>query len=203
MARAYDRGGRRLGIMALKQKLDYSDLASAPDDGLRYEILNGDLLVTPAPSLVHQRVSRRLQRQLEDYFHTAGRGEVFDAPADVILTPHDVVEPDLLVVTDAQQLSRRGVEGPPTLVVEILSLSTRDHDQTLKARRYAELGIPHYWIVDPDALRIVFYSAEGRRYVVAAEAEGDTTVVAPGWPGLTIAVGELWKPSPLERADGA
>ena len=189
--------------MALKQKLDYSDLASAPDDGLRYEILNGDLLVTPAPSLVHQRVSRRLQRQLEDSFHTAGRGEVFAAPADVILTPHDVVEPDLLVVTDAQQLSRRGVEGPPTLVVEILSPSTRDHDQTLKARRYAELGIPHYWIVDPDALRVAFYRAKGPRYVVAAEAEGDTTVEAPGWPGLTIAVGELWKPSPLERPDGA
>jgi len=95
------------------------------------------------------------------------------------------------------------VEGPPTLVVEILSPSTRDRDQTLKARRYAELGIPHYWIVDPDALRIVFHSAEGPSYVVAADAEGDTTVEAPGWPGLTIAVGELWQPSPLERADGA
>ena len=95
------------------------------------------------------------------------------------------------------------MEGPPTLVVEILSPSTRDRDQTLKARRYAALGIPHYWIVDPDALRIAFYRAEGQSYVMAAEAEGDTTVEAPGWPGLTIAVGELWKPSPLERADGA
>ena len=126
MARADDREGRCLGIMALKQTLDYSDLACAPDDGLRYEILDGDLLVTPAPSVVHQRVSRRLQRQLEDYFHAEGRGEVFDAPTDVILTPHDVVEPDLLVVTDIQQLSRRGVEGPPALVVEILSSSTRE-----------------------------------------------------------------------------
>ena len=203
MERTYDREGRRSGIMALKQKLDYLDLASAPADRLRYEILDGELLVTPAPSLVHQRVSRRLQRQLEDYFHAAGRGEVFAAPTDVILTPHDVVEPDLVVVTDARQFSRRGVEGPPTLVVEILSPSTRDRDQTLKARRYAELGIPHYWIVDPDAMRIVFYRAEGASYVVAGDAEGDTTVEAPGWPGLTIAVGELWQPSPLERADRA
>ena len=203
MEPAYDLEGRRLGIMALKQQLDYSDLASAPDDGLRYELLDGELLVTPSPSLVHQRVSRRLQRQLEDYFHTTGRGEVFDAPSDVILTPHDVVEPDLLVVTDARQFSRRGVEGPPALVVEILSPSTRDRDQTVKARRYAVLGIPHYWIVDPDALRIAFYRAEGPSYVVAAVAEGDTTVEAPGWPGLTIAVGELWKPSPLERREGS
>ena len=95
------------------------------------------------------------------------------------------------------------MEGPPALVVEILSPSTRDRDQTLKARRYAELGIPHYWIVDPDAVRIALYRTEGPRYVVAAEADGDTTVEAPGWPGLTIAVGELWKPSPLERAEGA
>ena len=80
--RAYDREGRRPSIMALKQQLDYSDLASAPDDGLRYEILDGELLVTPAPSLVHQRVSSRLQRQLEDYFHPAGRGEVFTAPTE-------------------------------------------------------------------------------------------------------------------------
>ena len=85
-------------------------------------------------------------------------------------------------------------DGPP---------STRDRDQTLKARRYAELGIPHYWIVDPDALRIAFHRAEGSSYVVAADAEGDTTVEAPDWLGLTIAVDELWTPSPLERADGA
>ncbi len=93
------------------------------------------------------------------------------------------------------------MEGPPTLVVEILSPSTRDRDQTLKARRYAELGIPHYCIVDPDAVRIAFYSAEGPSYVVAADAEGDTTVEAPDWLGLTIAVGELWKPSPLFPPD--
>ncbi len=77
MERTYDREGRRQGIMALEQKLDYSVLASAPDDRLRYELLDGELLVTPAPGLVHQRVSRRLQRQLEDYFHAAGRGELW------------------------------------------------------------------------------------------------------------------------------
>ncbi len=70
---------------------------------------------------------------------------------------------------------------PPTLVVEILSPSTRERDETVKARRYAALGIPHYWVVDPDALRIAFYTAEGPSYVVAADAEGDTTVEAPGW----------------------
>ena len=120
--------------MALKQKLDYSDLAGTPDDGLRYEILDGDLFGTPSPSIPHQRVSRELQRQLVAYFHPDGRGEVFDALLDVILSPHDVVEPDLIVVTQASQFSQRGIEGAPTLVVEILSPSTKQRDRTVKVQ---------------------------------------------------------------------
>jgi len=108
----------------LKTKLDYDDLATAPEDGNRYELLDGDLFVTPAPSPQHQRASKRLQRQLEHYFEERGLGEVFNAPLDVILTRRDVVEPDLVVVADAQQISARGIEGAPMLVVEILSPST-------------------------------------------------------------------------------
>jgi Uma2 family endonuclease len=84
---------------AVKRKLGYDDLAGMPDDGLIREILDGELVVTPAPSPMHQRVSKRLQRQLEAYFEGRGLGEVFDAPLDAILGQHDVVEPDILVVT--------------------------------------------------------------------------------------------------------
>ncbi len=80
-----------------RRKLDYSYIQSTPNDGKRYELVDGDLLVNPAPSRIHQRISRRLQRQLEVYFHERKLGEVFNAPFDVILTPHDVFEPDLLV----------------------------------------------------------------------------------------------------------
>ena len=92
----------------LKQKLDYADYAAIPPDGQRYEILDGDLSVTPAPSPWHQRASKRLQRQLEAYFEARGLGEVFDAPIDLILTNQDVVQPDLLVVTDGWSPRRRG-----------------------------------------------------------------------------------------------
>jgi len=137
----------------IKRVLDYADYVAAPEDGQRYEIVGGDLFVSPPPRPVHQRVSRRLQRQLEDHFHTRG-SEVFNAPIALILTPHDVVEPDLLVVDDPRLVSDRGIEGPPLLVVEILSASTRGRDRGVKARRYAELGVRHYWLVDPDARRI-------------------------------------------------
>ena len=128
---------------SLKTKLEYSDYVHIPSDGKRYELLEGDLHVTPAPSPLHQRVSKRLQRMLEAYFEETGRGEVFNALIDVILTNQDVVQPDLVLVTNAEQISKRGIEGPPLLLVEVLSPSTREYDRTAKANRYAMLGV--FW----------------------------------------------------------
>ena len=89
--------------------------------------------MTPAPSPLHQWVSKQLQRQLEAYFEVRGLGRVFNAPIDVILTPHDVVQPDLVLVTDPTQISSRGIEGAPTLVVEVLSPTTLSYDRATKA----------------------------------------------------------------------
>ena len=176
----------------LKQKLDYSDYAQFPSDGNRYELMEGELYVTPAPSPQHQRISKRLQRQLEMYFEQRSLGEVFNAPIDVILTFHDVNQPDLVVVTNRQQISQRAIEGPPALVVEILSPSTRQTDLTVKSRRYAALGIPHYWIVDPEARRLVCYRADRGAYSSVVEAEGNDALSHPDWPGLTIILADLW-----------
>jgi Uma2 family endonuclease len=175
----------------LKTRLDYSDYVRIPPDRNRWEILDGDPYVTPAPSPLHQRVSRRLQRQLEDYFQT--RAEVFNAPIDVILTPHDVVQPDLVVVTDPAQVSGRGIEGAPALLVEVLSPSTRDYDQATKARRYAALGVRHFWVVDPEQRRLSCYRAEAGGYALVAAGEGDGALVHPDWPDLTLALAALWR----------
>ena len=179
-------------VNGLKQKLDYSDYAAIPPDRNRYEVLDGELLVTPAPSPLHQRVSKRLQRQLEQFFEAGGRGEVFNAPIDVILSAHDVVQPDLVVVTESSQISKRGIEGLPALLVEVLSPSSRETDRSAKAKRYAALGCPHYWIVDPDARSIECYRAAGREYAPVVDAEGNATLAHPDWQGLTIDFGMLW-----------
>jgi Uma2 family endonuclease len=179
-------------MIGLKQKLDYSDLAAAPDGGYRYEILEGDLLVTPAPSPLHQRVSKRLQRQLEAYFEARSLGEVFNAPVDLILTFHDVVEPDLVVVAEPKQVSERGIEGAPLLVVEILSPSTRVRDRTMKARRYAELGILHYWIVDPDEKRLECFRLQATMYGLLLQGESPAKVTHPDFPDLQLDLSAIW-----------
>jgi len=176
----------------LRRKLDYSDYVATPDDGKRYEIIEGDLYVNPSPSPMHQRVSRRLQRQLERYFHGRSIGEVFNAPIDLILSHHNVLVPDLVVVSDPELISKRGIEGPPLLIVEILSPSTRKQDRGAKARRYAESGVEHYWIVDPENKRLECHRLTDRAFRLIAEVEGDSTFEHPDWDGLKIDLAALW-----------
>ena len=175
-----------------KRKLTYADLQVTPDDGRRYELVRGTLLVTPSPRPRHQRISKRLTRLLEDYFEARGRGEVFVAPTDVILTDEDVFVPDLLVVADPSHVSERAIEAPPLLVVEILSPSTRRQDRGIKAERYAELGVAEYWIVDPDHERVELFRLEDGAYRLIAAAAGATSLAHPGWDGLVLDMGALW-----------
>ena len=177
----------------LNRKLDYSDYAAMPDDGKRYELLEGALYVTPAPTTGHQHASKRLFRQMEAYFEAGSVGEVFYAPIDVILGPHDVVQPDLVVVGDPEQVSKRGIEGAPLVVVEILSPSTAAHDRERKARRYAEFGVEHYWIVDPELRTMECFRLERERYVLAVRGENNGTLSPPDWPGFTVELAPLWR----------
>jgi Uma2 family endonuclease len=179
-----------------ERKLDYAYYASLPSDGRRYEIIRGKLSVNPAPNPLHQRVSRRLLRQLADFYHGSGRGEVFDAPIDVILGPHDIVQPDLVVVASPAHITSRGIEAPPLLVVEILSPSTWNQDRGVKRERYAQLGVPNYWLVDADARRIECSALVHGAYVLIAEAHDDEVLRHEAWDGLEVYLEPLWRPSP-------
>src|SRR3990172_5738383 len=124
----------------LKARLDYDDYCAIPPDHKRYELLDGQVHVTPAPSPLHQRLVGNLFILLRAYFRRPA--EVFVSPIDVILTVHDVVQPDLVVVADPAQVSARGIEAPPLLVVEAVSPTTTVYDRTTKSQRYAALGCP-------------------------------------------------------------
>ena len=138
-------------------RFTYEDYRTAPADE-RYELLDGDLVVAPAPNLKHQRVQFRLGRRLGQFIEERALGEFFFAPCDVVLADSDVVQPDLLFVSrDRGHLLRGGdnVRGAPDLVVEILSAATAERDRGYKRVLYERHGVAEYWLVDP---------AEGDRF---------------------------------------
>jgi len=124
----------------------YREYALLPDDGRRHELIEGDFYVTPAPATMHQTVSRRLSHALMFQLEDTGLALVFNAPCDVILDENTVAQPDLAIVrmTRRELVSKRGIEGPPNVVVEILSPSPKGQDELLKKAVYARFNVPEY-----------------------------------------------------------
>ncbi|MFM9062764.1 MAG: Uma2 family endonuclease [Pirellula sp.] len=152
--------------MSTKTSMTYQDYAAMPQDGLRHEIVDGEHFVSPAPSLYHQHVSRHLQLQLMLQYELKGHGWVFNAPVDVQLSPHDIVQPDLVIVSAARKsiLTPAKVKGIPDLIVEILSPSTSKNDNQIKRELYEKFSVPEYWIVDPDDQSILQLVLKDSRY---------------------------------------
>jgi Uma2 family endonuclease len=172
----------------------YRDYEALPADGRRYEILDGELSVTPAPVPRHQRVSGTLYSILRSHVLARGLGEVLYAPIDVILADTTIVQPDLVYLdpTRAHLVSDRGIEGPPTLVIEILSPSTTRIDRGIKPDLYQRYGVPYYWIVDANARTVEAYGLAEGRYALLARVSGAGPVSLPPFPDLAFAPASLW-----------
>ena len=145
-----------VGMTAILRGRDWSraDRDALPDDGHRYELIDGALVVTPAPAPRHQIALLGLYRQL--YAACPDHLRVLAAPVDVTLDERSVVQPDLLVAR-RDRFDRRGLQGPPELAIEVLSPSTQVVDRNLKLERYERAGTPAYWLADPDALTLTAY----------------------------------------------
>ena len=131
----------------------WQDVQQMPDDGNRYEAIEGDLYMTPAPSIQHHRLTRALYEALKPLLTAPRRGELFWAPVGVEFpSTGEGVQPDLFFVSDEHRsrIGEHGIVGAPDLVVEILSPSTASHDRGIKRRLYERQGVGEYWIVDPD-----------------------------------------------------
>ncbi len=174
--------------------LTYKDYEALPADGRRYEIHDGELSVTPAPNTEHQRVSANLFVTLRRHVEERGLGEVLYAPVDVILADTSIVQPDLVFVdpTRRSAISRRGIEGPPTLAVEIVSPSTTGIDRTTKRQLYAKYGVSCFWLVDPEARMIEALVLDAGTYTVAVRASGPRPIGLPPFPDLGLVVERLW-----------
>jgi Uma2 family endonuclease len=146
--------------------------------------------VTPAPSPLHQEPVGNLFVALREQFRPPTK--VYVSPIDVILGPHDVFQPDLVVVDNPAQISDRGIEGRPLLIVEVLSPGTTVYDRTTKSHRYAALGLLHYWIVDPSPRRVECYRRAGEAYVPVAVAAGADILTHPDFPSLRLSLCLIW-----------
>jgi len=175
----------------------YSDYLELPDEECYYyEILDGCLIREPAPTKLHQRVSRRIQRILEDYFWQRDpNAEVFDSPIDLILSDTNVVQPDLVYVPGGSNIvEKQRINGIPHLVVEVISPSTRSKDYARKAQIYARLGVPHYWIIDPEQRAFEsFRLAKPGKYSPCGTVKREQVFTHPDFPGLAIQLDVLWR----------
>lgn len=176
-------------------RLTYEDYVELPDDGRRYEILDGELEVSPAPSPLHQTVSMSLSLILGGHVRARKLGRVYHAPIDVILAPTTVVQPDLVFVAAAREsfVTRRGIEGPPDLVVEILSPWSVRRDRVAKAALYARFGIARYWLFDPEERLVETYEEAGGEYRRVATHGATGTMRTPLFPELEIDLAAVWE----------
>jgi Uma2 family endonuclease len=182
--------------MALPNRVRYkaSYIWESPDDGNRYEVIDGQLYVSPAPNWEHQEVLGKLYLRVGAFVYRQGLGRIVPAPVGVELDDENGVQPDLVYVARerASIIGRRGVRGAPDLVVEALSPSTRRRDLGIKMDRYARAGVPHYWMLDPTTRILLAFRLVGSGYELTGEY-GPGTVFRPElFPGLEIQIDELW-----------
>lgn len=179
--------------MPVDTRLTYEDYCLLPNDGKRYEIIDGELFVSPAPSLAHQRIITNLVYYLVDFVKKNRLGEVFAAPCDVVFSRFDVVEPDLLYVSKARAkiLTAANVQGSPDLVVEVLSESTEKMDRTIKLKLYARFGVREYWMIDPAACSAEIYRAADGGLELARELTAQDNLDSPLFPGFALALKKL------------
>ena len=171
----------------------YADLFSLPDDGRRYEIIEGELYEMPAPNLIHATVVMNIIALLLPIVSSLG-GRLFTAPLDVFFQGADPVQPDIVAILPGWSgtMPVRGPEGAPDLLVEVLSPSNRGHDLLLKRSLDARAGVREYWLVDPEARTIEILALDRDAFHLAVAASGEVTPVSPLLGPLPVAAADLF-----------
>ena len=179
-------------------KLTYDDFVLFPDDGLRHELIDGEHYVTPSPNDKHQTLLGNLHLLIGQWLRLQPIGKVWLAPFDVVFSRSDVVEPDLLYISNerkARILTAANVQGTPELVVEIGSPSTRKRDETVKRDLYERAGVSEYWFVDPERDVVRVYRRDRDRFArpVELSLEAADVLTTPLLQGLELPLSEIFR----------
>jgi Uma2 family endonuclease len=179
--------------MLIDTRLTYDDYCLLPNNGKRYEIIDGELFVTPSPLWRHQNVLTNLLLSLGEYVKKRDLGKVVPAPMDVVFSAYDVVEPDILYISKARAavVTEKNVQGAPDLVVEVLSESTAKIDRTTKLKLYARYGVAEYWVIDPTTYSAEIYRLVPGGYELAAQLDSSQSLTSPLFPGFSLPLTRL------------
>jgi Uma2 family endonuclease len=181
----------------VSRRFTYEDYLLFPEDGHRHELIEGEHFVTLAPSTRHQAVCLSLGSHLFHFLRRHPLGRVLPAPFEVVLSDRDVVQPDLVYISNERAgiLTESNAQGAPDLAVEVLSRTTRRTDETRKLRLYEDSGVREYWLVDPALETVRVYRREGARLVQAEElrAAAREALATPLLPGMEIPLVEIFR----------
>ena len=170
-----------------KRKCTYEDYLKTPDDE-RYELIGGELLMTPSPVPKHQRISRKIEFMLEKFVTENDLGEVFDVPCDVHLDDENVVQPDILFISKDRLniIGEKNIECAPDFVIEILSKSTAYRDLVQKKRLYSRFGVKEFWIVIPGEESIEVYILKDNTFLLYRTYSKNEILESPYLKGFKI-----------------
>jgi len=190
--------GDEMRTSAGRVKLTYDDFVRFPDDGKRHELIDGEHVVTPSPSTRHQRICGNLHLLIGNWLELYPIGQVFFAPFDVVLSHVDIVEPDLLYLSNeraAAALTSAHVRGVPELVVEVGSPGTQKRDTTIKRHLYERAGVSEYWFIDAEHDVVRVYRRSGQDFapaIVLTTAAADV-LTTPLLTGLEMPLVRVFK----------
>ncbi|MDZ7262340.1 MAG: Uma2 family endonuclease [candidate division KSB1 bacterium] len=178
----------------VKKRYTYQDYCALPDDRMRYEIINGELFMTPAPTTTHQRISRNLEAILWDFIEENNLGEIFYAPYDVVFSNEDVMQPDLVFVSKENSgiITEDNIQGAPDLIVEITSPTTERMDRLEKKVTYERFGVKEYWIVDSKKNLIEVWTLLGVKFKKYGVFSQHDILTSPLLKGLAIELNRVF-----------
>jgi Uma2 family endonuclease len=181
--------------MSISTKFTYEDLKLIPPDRNRYEIVDGELFVSPAAKTLHQIIVVNLLTILNLYIRQRRLGRVLAAPYDVVFALGTVLEPDVLFVSNARlhYIGEDNLSGPPDLAVEVISESTRRLDREVKLKQYALYEVSEYWLVGPEGNSVEVFRLKEEGYELAERLGFGDTLTSALFPGLKLAVASLWE----------
>lgn len=176
------------------QGFTFADWLEAPEQDGLYEILEGELILTQSLTPSHQRIAFKLLLAIDSYLRLSSRGEAFLVRTSVRLSDEDIVQPDIVVVLaeHRDRVEELCIEGPPDLVVEILSPESAERDRGAKRYLYERSGIPEYWIVDPFAATVQVLALTDGTFSEAGLYRCNQTLVSPLLPGLEISLSDVF-----------